>query len=296
MLPRIESPHANMRFAEPTPLGLLGLAIGCAALTPVALRLPLSPTALETAAMFCLLFGGGCQLVSGLLNFANKNLYGGTLLTAFAFQWFLNYWVLDSLASGFVPDHGVVLATEILSLLVFIVFTYGFGFYSTMLFVFLLDIVLLYVFKVVGGVTGLQDEVYIYIPIAICTVILGLLALWIAFAMLINPTAGRAVFPVTPPVFKATPPPSFDFATRRAIFQALYARWQDAAFAPMAFDELKRTVGADQDLLPDLCYLTEQGAVQLEMSDDGITPEAARLTALGIDTWERRALGKHASS
>ena len=29
--------HANAFFAEPTPLGLIGLAIGCAALTPIAL-------------------------------------------------------------------------------------------------------------------------------------------------------------------------------------------------------------------------------------------------------------------
>ena len=86
------------RFAEATPIGLLCLAIGCAALVPIAFGKGLTPAGLRTAAMYCLLFGAGGQMVAGLLSFANRNLYGGTLFTAFAFNWILNGWVLDSLA------------------------------------------------------------------------------------------------------------------------------------------------------------------------------------------------------
>ena len=85
-------------FAESTPLGLLGLAIGCAALMPVALGITVTPAALRTAAWFCLLFGGGGQLLAGVMALANKNLLGGTLFTTFAFNWFMNYWVTLSLA------------------------------------------------------------------------------------------------------------------------------------------------------------------------------------------------------
>jgi hypothetical protein len=40
-------------FAEPTSLGLIGLAIGCAALTPIAFGHSLTPAGLKTVAMFC---------------------------------------------------------------------------------------------------------------------------------------------------------------------------------------------------------------------------------------------------
>src|SRR5215211_2053937 len=74
-------------FADPTPLGLIGLAIGCAALLPIALGVKVGASGLITAAVFCGLFGGGCQLIAGLLNLANKNSLGGTVFTAFAFNW-----------------------------------------------------------------------------------------------------------------------------------------------------------------------------------------------------------------
>ena len=67
------------RFAEPTSLGLFGLAIGCAALLPVAfgVKAAFTPEALRTCALFCLVFGFGCQLIAGLMSFANKILPEG---------------------------------------------------------------------------------------------------------------------------------------------------------------------------------------------------------------------------
>ena len=105
------SPHGRELVADPTPMGLLGLAIGCAALTPIAFGRSLTPAGLETAAVFCLLFGAGCQAFAGLLNLVNRNLYGGTLFLTFAFNWVVNAWALHSLAKGFVPDATVVFAT-----------------------------------------------------------------------------------------------------------------------------------------------------------------------------------------
>ena len=57
-----------------------------------------------------MLFGGGCQFLSGILNFANKNMLGGTLLTAFSFNWVMNWWALEGLATGHAPNAAVVLA------------------------------------------------------------------------------------------------------------------------------------------------------------------------------------------
>jgi len=188
------------RFADPTPLGLIGLAIGCAALLPIAFGAKVGVSGLITAAVMCALFGGGCQLIAGLLNLANGNLLGGTLFGAFAFNWALNAWALWSVAHGTLPEHQTILATEAASLVLFLPLTYAFGFHSGLLFAFLLDIDVLYGLKLLAGyahVGGTQ------LPIAICTLALGVIALWLALAMLVNPVAGRRVFPVPGPLFRA---------------------------------------------------------------------------------------------
>jgi len=292
---KIEFPAAPHRepFAEPTPLGLIGLALGCAALTPIAFGFRLTPAGLKTAAVMCLLFGAGCQLVAGLLSLANKNLYGGTLFTAFAFNWTLNWWALDSLSRGFVPDAGIVHAVEVASLVIFVVITYGFGFYSGLLFAFLLDIDLLYVCKVANS--ALHTSAF-NLPIAVFTVGLGAISLWIAFALLVNPTAGRAVFPLAGPLFRARTAPAFDTSLRRAIFAALYAHWRERGFAPLPLAELERAVGAaaaGRPLLPDVEYLAELGGLAVTAAPDPPGRiEAVRLTAAGIDFWEQAALRK----
>ena len=120
-----EAANVPTIFAEPTPMGLIGLAIGCAALTPIALGLTLTPAALKTAAMLCLLF------------------------------------------------------------------------------LFLLVIDLMYLLKIVAGLTGTAA---LGLPIAVLTIALGLLALWIAFALLLNPVTGRRLFWFPGPVFKPSLP------------------------------------------------------------------------------------------
>ena len=290
MLQKPPSPPHRELFADPTPLGLIGLAVGCAALTPIALGKSLTPAGLETAAMFCLLFGAGCQLVAGLINLANKNLYGGTLFTAFAFNWAMNWWALSSLAKGMIPDHGIIFATEVCFLVVFLVITYGFGFYSKVLFLFLLDIDVLFVAKIAGSLLATKALEPV---VAGCTVGLAAIALWIAFAILINPTAGRAVFPLAGPLFTPKVAPGFDDGPRRAIFDALYAHWQQHAFRPMAVGELQGRVTGGA-LLPHLHYLMEAGGVAFEGDAGSGHPAAVRLTAAGIDVYEQRVLQKAA--
>jgi succinate-acetate transporter protein len=295
MIRKIEigATHRHEVFAEPTPLGLIGLAIGCAALTPIAFGFRLTPAGLSTAAVFCLLFGAGCQFLSGMMSFVNKNLYGGTLFTAFAFNWTLNWWVLVSLAKGSVPDHVIIQATEVASLVIFVVLTYGFGFYSKLLFAFLIDIDLLYACKVANAVGGTRAFDF---PIAVFTVGLGVLSLWIAFALLINPTAGRVFFPIAGPMFFAQAKPTFDASLRLAIFAILYGHWREHAFGPMKLDELERALGeraAEGRILPELAYLAELGGLVLTHREgEPPTPAAARLSAAGIDFYEQVVLKK----
>ena len=266
-------------------MGLLGLAVGCAALTPIAFGHALTPAGLQTAAMYCLLFGAGCQLLAGLGSFLNHNLFGGTLFTTFTFNWLMNWWSLKSAAAGNLPDHTIVLAVDVAMLLIFVPFTYGFGFFSRGLFLFLLDIDLLFVFRLLAGFTGSRAFA---LPIALCTVALAGLSLWLAFAILLNPTVGRTLLPIGGPLFTARRAPRFDDSTRQAIFDVLYAHQRAVGSAPLPLDALERRVTerlGERDLQPDLAFLAEMGGVVVELG-------AVRLTAAGIDLYERVALGR----
>jgi succinate-acetate transporter protein len=290
-------------FGEPTPLGLIGLALGCAALVPIAFGQSLTAAGFRTAAIFCLLFGAGCQLIAGLMSFANRNTFGGTLFTAFAFNWLLNYWALDLAAKGTLLDHRILLVTDGAALLIFLVMTYGFGFFSKILFAFLLDIDLLYAAKLAKGILGGSA---FDLPIAIFTVALALIALWIAFAMLINPTAGRPLFRIPGPLFVAARRTGFDWSLRRTIFEVLYSHWREQAFRELPLAELESAVRARLgggttngrgNVLPDLFYLKEYGALQLTpdgaASPEQARPQSVRLTASGIDLYEQLVLNKY---
>lgn len=192
------APPATTPFAESSPLGLFGVAVGCAALLPIAFGVALTPQALRTAAMFCLLFGAGGQLLAGLLALANKNALGGTMFTTFAFNWAMNAWVLHGLAEGRAPDASVILAVDATFLVIALVLTYAFGFHSKLLVAFLLDIDVLYAARIAKELTHAP---VLGTVVALATVVLLAIALWLAFATLVNPAAGRAVFAVPGPLF-----------------------------------------------------------------------------------------------
>jgi len=286
-------------FANPAPLGLIGLAIACAALTPLAFGYGLEPAGIKatfkTAAMYALLFGAGCQFLCGMMEYANKNTYGGTIFTTFAFNWFFNYWAFNSAVEGVIPDHYTVLAVEATMLVIFSALTYGFGFFSSLLFYFLLDIDILYVCKLIKSLSGIPT--LLNIPIAICTVIMGLIALWIALAALINPVAGREVFKMTGPVFFAPKKSRFDFSVRYNIFDILYNHWKENAYQEMKFADLqtkiKEKTGTD-NIAPELFYLQEFGYAVLNF--DVFEKEkimSLRLNAHGIDLYEQLILKKY---
>jgi succinate-acetate transporter protein len=288
MIKKIDlGPAHRESFGEPTPLGLLGLAVGCAALVPIAFGV-VEPGLGRTTAILCLLFGAGCQFLAGIMNLANKNVIGGTLLTTFSFNWTFLWWLFSSGKEPF--SHSVVLAVEIVFLVIFLVFTYGFGFYSKLLFVFLLDIDVMSGLKIARALLHTRR---LEMPIAATTVILGLLSLWIAFAMLINPVAGRAVFRIPGPLFTPHRAGGFDWSLRQAIFGVLYDHWKERAYEPLALAELESRVRArvgDQRLAPDLAYLADYGALVLDA--EGAT---VRLNAAGIDLHEQLILKKFGS-
>lgn len=197
-------------FGEPTPLGLLGLAIGCAALLPIAFgMIPSDPARAAAmfamASWFCLLFGAGCQFLAGVMSLANKNTLGGTLLTTFSFNWVMNWYALSEASQGRAVDSTVGFFVDVTFIAIFVVLTYAFGYFSKLLFFFLLDIDVLYALRILRHVLGetAASAPTIGLGIGVATVVLMAIALYVSFALLVNPAAGRNVFPTGGPLFKA---------------------------------------------------------------------------------------------
>lgn len=192
-------------------------------------------------------------------------------------------------------DHSVALAVDAVLLVIFSILTYGFGFFSKLLFLFLLDIDLLYICKLVNGLTGTQA---LMMPIAFLTAGMGLIALWIAMATLINPVAGRSVFPIAGPLFFA-PKKSrlFDFTQRYNIFEILYKHWQKNAYKEMELKNLQaamKTKTGNDEIVHELFYLHEYGCMVLTFDvfeKDKI--HSLRLNAQGLDLYEQLVLKKY---
>jgi succinate-acetate transporter protein len=203
-------------FGDPTPLGLFGLSIACAALLPIAfgVKEALTPEALRTASWFCLLFGAACQFLAGMMSFANKNMLGGTLLTTFSFNWVMNWWALSELSQGRVPSSSIILAVDVCFLLVFFVMTYAFGFFSRLLFVFLLDIDLLYILRITKEVLHVPA---LGLGIALSTVALMGISLYIAFSLVLANASGRMILPIGGPIFTPKAPEALGRARGRGL-------------------------------------------------------------------------------
>ena len=286
-------------FGNPAPLGLLGLAVSCAALTPVAFGYGLDsnghpiPCVFFTTGVFLLLFGFATHLITGIMDFANKNAYGGTIFSAFAFNWLAGSIGNFAVAFNYHLDHNIILATEVVLMAIFIFLTYGFGFFSKALFFFLLDIDLLFICKLAKGFS--KSHIF-DMPIAIFTIILGLIGLWLALGGLINPITGKEFFPVGRPVF-SVPKTRFDFAVRQSISNFLYIHWQKEAYKEMNFETLKEKVKEAtniENISPDLFYLEEYGTIHMTLDDkDEHKIKSLRLTAGGIDLHEQLVLKKY---
>lgn len=209
---KVETPPAAatppvLRFADPTALGLFGLAIACAALLPISfgVKEAMTPEALKTTAIMCLLFGAGCQLIAGIMSFANKNMLGGTLMTAFSFNWVVNWWAFDGLASGKLPSGTVLLAIDVCFLVIFLAMTYAFGFYSKLLVAFLVIIDVIYALRIVREVAHTQA---VATPLAIATVGLTVISLYIAIALVLVSASGKSILPMGGPAWGSATPPA----------------------------------------------------------------------------------------
>ena len=87
------------RLANPTPIGLMGLAFGCAALAPS--ELGLTDVSNPVIWIWMLLTAGVLQIYAGAADLINRNLLGATAFTIYGTLWLISAWQLGaSPASG----------------------------------------------------------------------------------------------------------------------------------------------------------------------------------------------------
>ncbi len=112
-----------------------------------------------------------------------------------------------------------------------------------------------------------------------------MIALWIAFALLLNPVTGRRVFTLGMPLFRSAAKPPVDLSVRTALVATLYGQWRDAG-SPLSQSDLLARLAAlgEPRLKAELAYLSAQGVVE---PGEG----AVRLSPAGIDLWEKHVAG-----
>ncbi|MBF0406293.1 MAG: hypothetical protein HQM10_02980 [Candidatus Riflebacteria bacterium] len=281
-------------FGNPAPLGLIGLSVACSALIPISLGFGLTKNGLITAGLFALLFGACCQFLAGMMDFANKNSFGGTIFTAFSFNWAINGVVFLGASYGYAPDHHIMLGVETTFLVIFVFLTYGFGHFSKLFFFFLLDIDFLYICKILKNISGAGFLDY---PIALFTILLTLISIWLTLATLMNPVVGRELFKIGGPMFFVNRGRKFDWTVRKKIFEVLFLQWRDNAFKEMTFVDFEKRMKAGlgpKNTIPELYYLMELGAINLSFeTENNETIKSLRLTSSGIDLYEQLILRKY---
>lgn len=76
--------HVQLAVADPTPLGLFGLAVVTMVASAQKLGIVSDAAWVLPWALFC---GSFAQLLAGLLDYCHKNIFGGTIFCAFGFFW-----------------------------------------------------------------------------------------------------------------------------------------------------------------------------------------------------------------
>jgi hypothetical protein len=137
------------------------------------------------------------------MSFANQNMLGGTLLTTFSFNWIVNAWSFRELAEGRAASSTVIFAVDICFLVIFLVMTFAFGFYSRLLMFFLVDIDVLYGLRIAREVT---HSPALAMPIAAAVILLMAIALYLAFSLALTTASGRVLLPIGGPVFQPSTP------------------------------------------------------------------------------------------
>jgi uncharacterized protein len=290
------------RLGNPTPIGLMGLALGCAALAPA--ELGLTATADPMIWRWMLLTAGALQIYAGIVDIINRNVLGATAFTVYGMLWALSAWQLGGGAALGASDPAV----KGFIYLVFLLFTsymaIGFATVSRTLTVVFLAFIVIFAIEILAAFLPAMHGAASLVA-GLLHLLAALLCIWAAAGSVVNPLLGRNLFEQGAPflVSHGPAPEADDFESlirhqslRRRIVAAMYHFWERHAWDWVSTQAVSEEVGLPPaELAPDFWYLFERGFVSLDeehMRARPSEPKMVRITAAGIDYYRELQMGK----
>jgi succinate-acetate transporter protein len=193
--PAVAPAVAAPAIADPAPLGLAAFALTTFLLSAVNAGWAKNTSGLDWLG-YAIAYGGLCQLLAGMWEFKNRNVFGATAFSTYGGFWIgLGLWVLLSHAPAAAKDVGWIL-------LAFAIFnTYMLVFASQLnvaVFMVFLTLELTEIFLFWGILGGQSTLVKVGGVVGIIT---ALVAWYASAAGVINGMKGRQVLPVGGPLF-----------------------------------------------------------------------------------------------
>ncbi len=201
-----ESPAAPA-VADPAPLGLAGFALTTFLLSAVNAHWATSSSGLDWLG-YAFAYGGLCQLLAGMWEFKNKNVFGATAFSTYGGFWIGLYFyihdvVLGGLAKGLQVNRDlgwILLAFAIFNTYMLIISTQV----NMAVFLVFLTLELTEIFLFIGQFTITASDAGTDALIkvgGVIGVITALVAWYTSAAGVINGVKGKHVFPVGKPLF-----------------------------------------------------------------------------------------------
>jgi len=195
--PALEVPVALPKAANPGPLGLAAFGVTTVVLSSINAGL-LPPEATAAVVPLAFAFGGLAQIVTGILEFANRNTFGTVAFTAYGAFWWWYALLVWTIGAGWIKPPaavGVGITLAMWGVFTFYMWICTFkankGVFTTFL--------LLWVtfFLLAGGDFGWAAGKKMGGFLGLAT---GVVALYVSFAEMVNATFGKEALPLGKPV------------------------------------------------------------------------------------------------
>lgn len=285
-------------FGNPTPIGLIGLAIGCMVLAPI--EFGWTNASDPQVWRWMMLTAGVLQIYAGVVDLINKNILGATAFTVYGVLWVCNAWVISS---GMPADPTIKGFIYIVFLLMSLFMLVGFMFVSLNLTIVLVEFNIIFIANILALFNPTLHKPMAVI-IGILLILVALQTMWAAAGGILNSLLGKNVFPQgEAPLKKQELKKSDDFQSikmheeiRKQIVEVLYEFWEKNGFeyteTTLVTEKLNKK---KEELLPDFSYLYYKGYVAMDEEKYKANPQAVkwvRLTAAGLDYYAELQMNK----
>lgn len=278
------------RMGNPTPIGLIGLALGCAVLAPQ--QLGLTNGADAAIWIWMLLGAGALQVYAGVIDLINRNVLGATAFTVYGTLWIASAWFRAH--DGTAGDPLVLAYVNFTFMLISAVILIGFMTVSLNLTIVLVEFVTIFAVEVLATAFPALN-LPVHNIVGTLLIMAAFQVLWAAAGGIINGLLGREIFwqgtpPLRPP--HAREPAAYrerrhHMQLRERILGVMYDYWEHHGWEWLSTHTVCEQLGMPPEALaPDFWYLFQKGHVAVDedrLKADPEGPKWVRITASGVD-------------